>query len=94
MISVWVAPSNFRQQNTQSCQFFQPTWLNLVPPLASFLATHPMLKPAHLASVVAVTGGAAPFGPALIEKFKEKCAPNDVKFREGDDILTLKTKRS
>ncbi len=55
----------------------------MVPPLVSFLATHPMVKPSHLASVVAVTGGAAPFGPALIEKFKEKCAPNDVHFTEG-----------
>ena len=55
----------------------------MVPPLVSFLATHPAVKSQHLASVVAVTGGAAPFGPALIEKFKEKCAPNDIKFREG-----------
>lgn len=62
----------------------------MVPPLVSFLATHPMVKPAHLASVAAVTGGAAPFGPALIEKFKEKCAPNEVKFREGNKFLHIK----
>ena len=62
---------------------YKPTWLNLVPPLASFLATHQMVKPSHLSSVKAVTGGAAPFGPALIEKFMEKCAPNEVTFREG-----------
>jgi len=55
----------------------------MVPPLVSFLATHPMVKASHLASVSAVTGGAASFGPALIEKFKEKCAPNQVQFREG-----------
>ena len=36
-----------------------------------------------LESVKAVTGGAAPFGPALIENFKKKCQPNDIEFREG-----------
>ena len=41
------------------------------------------MKSEYLSSVRAVTGGAAPFGPALIEKFKEKCQPNEVKFREG-----------
>lgn len=54
-----------------------------MPPLVSFLSTHPAVKSDYLKSVVAVTGGAAPFGPALIEKFKEKCAPNEIQFREG-----------
>ena len=36
-----------------------------------------------LESVRAVTGGAAPFGPALIENLKKKCEPNDIEFREG-----------
>ena len=49
----------------------------------SFLSTHPAVKPAHLASLHSVTGGAAPFGPALIEKFMEKAQPNVIKFREG-----------
>jgi len=64
---------------------YKPTWLNLVPPLVSFLSTHPMVKAEMLKSVVAVTGGAAPFGPALIESFMEKVKPNghDVEFREG-----------
>jgi len=64
---------------------YRPTWLNLVPPLVSFLSTHPMVKADYLKSVVAVTGGAAPFGPALIEKFMEKVKPNghEVEFREG-----------
>jgi len=62
---------------------YKPTWLNLVPPLVSFLSTHPAVKTEYLSTVRAVTGGAAPFGPALIEKFKEKCAPNEVSFREG-----------
>jgi len=62
---------------------YRPTWLNLVPPLVSFLSTHPSVKSDYLKSVVAVTGGAAPFGPALIEKFMEKCQPYEVKFREG-----------
>ena len=39
-----------------------------------------MVKAAtHLSSVETVSGGAAPFGPALIEKFMAKCAPNVVK---------------
>ena len=56
-----------------------------MPPLVSFLSTHPMVKAEMLKSVVAVTGGAAPFGPALIESFMEKVKPNghDVEFREG-----------
>ena len=49
----------------------------------SFLASNPAVKPSVLSSVQAVTGGAAPFGPALIEKFMEKVAPNVIKFREG-----------
>lgn len=63
--------------------FSQPTWLAVVPPLASWLSTSPQVKPQYLSSVVAVSGGAAPFGPALIDKFLEKCAPNEVNFREG-----------
>ena len=58
----------------------------LVPPLISFLATHPMVKSSMLQSIRAVTGGAAPFGPALIENFKKKCEPNEVEFREGIKI--------
>jgi acyl-CoA synthetase (AMP-forming)/AMP-acid ligase II len=62
---------------------YKPTFLNLVPPLVSFLATQPLVKSSHLSSVSFVTGGAAPFGPALIEKFMEKVHPNKVEFREG-----------
>ena len=42
-----------------------------------------MVKSSMLESVRAVTGGAAPFGPALIENFKKKCEPHEVEFREG-----------
>ena len=62
---------------------YKPTYLVLVPPLVSFLSTSPMVKASVLSSVVTVSGGAAPFGPALLEKFMAKCAPNAVKFREG-----------
>lgn len=62
---------------------YRPTYLNLVPPLVSFLATTPVVKPAHLTSVSLVTGGAAPFGPALIEKFMEKVHPHKIQFQEG-----------
>ena len=68
---------------------FQPTYLALVPPLISFLATHPMVKSSMLESVRAVTGGAAPFGPALIENFKKKCEPHDVEFREGKSFRRI-----
>lgn len=67
----------------KACVQYKPTVLAMVPPLVSFLATHPMVKSSHLASVKVMTGGAAPFGPALIDKFLEKCKPNIVKFREG-----------
>ncbi|TRY77011.1 hypothetical protein TCAL_06363 [Tigriopus californicus] len=62
---------------------YKPTFLHLVPPLVSFLSTNPAVKAQHLASLEAVIGGAAPFGPALIEKLMEKCKPNVVNFREG-----------
>ena len=48
-----------------------------------------MVKSEYLQCVKAVTGGAAPFGPALIENFKKKCEPNDVKFREGNLKLCI-----
>lgn len=60
--------------------------MHLVPPLVSFLSTNPAVKAQHLASLEAVIGGAAPFGPALIEKLMAKCAPNVVNFREGTEM--------
>ena len=36
-----------------------------------------------------MSGGAAPFGPALIEKFMEKVEPNTVIFREGFGMTEL-----
>merc|ERR1719483_129002 len=62
---------------------YQPTVLHLVPPLVSFLATNSVVKSSHLSSVKVVTGGAAPFGPSLIEQFMEKVSPNPVEFREA-----------
>jgi len=62
---------------------FKPTLLHLVPPLVQFLAATPVVKAQHLASVKVVTGGAAPFGPALIEMFMKKVSPNVIEFREG-----------
>ena len=61
----------------------KPTHLVLVQPLISFLSTNQMVKASMLSSVETVGGGAAPFRPALIEKFMAKSAPNVVKFREG-----------
>merc|ERR1719178_197795 len=51
--------------------------------LVQFLAATPVVKAQHLASVKVVTGGAAPFGPALIEMFMKKVEPNVIEFREG-----------
>lgn len=62
---------------------YKPTILHLVPPLVQFLAATPVIKAQHLASVKVVTGGAAPFGPALIEMFMAKVHPNEIEFREG-----------
>jgi len=62
---------------------YKPTLLHLVPPLVQFLAATPVVKAQHLASVKVVTGGAAPFGPALIEMFMKKVAPHVIEFREG-----------
>ena len=62
---------------------YKPTLLNLVPPLVSFLASDNSVKSHHLASIKFVSGGAAPFGPTLINKFLAKCAPNKPIFQEG-----------
>jgi len=67
----------------QALRTHQPTLLNLVPPLVSFLSSDPNIKPQYLASVKHVTGGAAPFGPTMISKFLNKCAPNIPVFQEG-----------
>ena len=41
----------------QALRTHQPTLLNLVPPLVSFLSSDPNIKPQYLASVKHVTGG-------------------------------------
>merc|ERR1712106_757709 len=50
----------------------KPTFLHLVPPLASFLSNNPMVTTDHLASLRQVNVGAAPSGPALITQFYKK----------------------
>lgn len=62
---------------------YKPTALTLVPPVASFLANSPLVKPGHLASLKFVSGGAAPFGPTLIENFMEKVNNDKLVFVEG-----------
>lgn len=62
--------------------------LSLVPPLMSFLSTSPLVRPAmHLSSLKTISGGAAPFGPTLIEKFRERCENDEVIFREGQSPI-------
>jgi len=51
---------------------YQPTHLNLAPPLVSFLVNSPAVERKHLDSVQDLIVAAAPTGPALFEKFKAK----------------------
>jgi len=62
---------------------YRPTILSLVPPLCNYLATDRNITSQHLSSVKFVSGGAAPFGATMIEKFLAKCSPNKVAFQEG-----------
>lgn len=59
----------------------QPTFMHLAPPLVSFVATTPDLTADHLKSLDHIVVAAAPSGPALIKKFKDK-APHCV-YREA-----------
>jgi len=60
----------------------KPTFLHLVPPLASFLANHPLITTEHLSSLRQINVGAAPSGPTLIKQFYKK-APSYVMYKEG-----------
>jgi len=60
---------------------YKPTFLHLAPPLLSFLAMHPGVKPHHLESLRYILVAAAPVIPSLIVAFNEK-APH-VEVREG-----------
>ena len=83
-VQVVTVPKFEPEMYLNACVKYKPTYLVMVPPLVSFLATSPMVKPQqHLASVRAMSGGAAVFGPALIEQFMEKISPHVIKFREG-----------
>lgn len=61
----------------------KPSYTALVPPLVSFISNHPMVKSSHLSSFKFVVGGAASFGTAMIEKFREKGKPHSFIFKEG-----------
>ena len=50
----------------------KPSFLHLVPPLVSFLASSPMVQPHHLASLRAINSGAAPAGNSLISQVKNR----------------------
>ena len=74
-------------QNHLNVFFFQPETLHFAPPLVSFCAHSPDVRPDHLESLIHIKVGAAPVGEALIKQFKKK-APN-VHFREGATFLVL-----
>ena len=69
----------------------QPTALHVVPPLVTFLANSPTVTEETLSSLKVIFCGAAPLGPALIERVLKKidsahgatfiegrCAPGDL----------------
>ena len=60
---------------------YQPSFLHLAPPLLAFCADHPGVRPEALTKLHHIMTAAAPTGPALIRRFKEK-AP-DVIIKEG-----------
>ena len=60
----------------------KPSFLHLVPPLVSFLASSPAITSQDLASLRQIYTGAAPAGPTLIEQFYS-VAPHYTVFKEG-----------
>ena len=50
----------------------RPAFLHMVPPLVSFLASHPAVTADHLASVTTVFAGAAPVGTVLLGLLNKK----------------------
>jgi len=77
-----VLPSFKPDQFVSLMERHKPTFLHLVPPLASFLANSPLVTREHLTSLRQVNVGAAPSGPQLIEQFYKK-APKYVMYKEG-----------
>ena len=75
-------PSFQPPQYVAALRAHRPSLLHLVPPLLSFLASSPAISRADLASLRQIYTGAAPAGPALIEKFY-RVAPHYTVFKEG-----------
>jgi 4-coumarate--CoA ligase len=61
--------------------------LAVVPPLLSFLASHPQVKAEQLTSVKSIYVGAAPVGKAMVEQCRKRMP--DVTFREGEQMDQL-----
>lgn len=51
---------------------YEPTILHLVPPLMNMLAASPEYGQKEFEKIHTIVGGAAPIGPALIEKLLQK----------------------
>ncbi|KAK8743688.1 hypothetical protein OTU49_001211, partial [Cherax quadricarinatus] len=58
------------------------SYLHSVPPVVSFLAHHPLVKPEHLSHTHTVSSGAAPAGSTLINNFIKKFG-SEIIFQEG-----------
>ena len=60
---------------------YEPSFLHLAPPLLAFCADHPGVRPEALAKLHHIMTAAAPTGPTLLRRFKEK-APSVI-VKEG-----------
>jgi acyl-CoA synthetase (AMP-forming)/AMP-acid ligase II len=66
---------------------FKPTFLHLAPPLLAFCADHDGVTREALQSIHHVLTGAAPTGPTLLQRLKEK-APNVI-VKEGLKLMLM-----
>jgi len=67
----------------KTLETYQPSYTALVPPLVNFLSTSSAVQKSHLSSFKFVVGGAASFGTAMIEKFRDAAKPHSFTFKEG-----------
>jgi len=67
-----------------SLEKYQPTHLNIVPPLVMMLAMHPAItRDKHLCRAKCIASGGSPISPMIINKLKEKLHPIECELKEG-----------
>ena len=63
---------------------YQPTHLNIVPPLVMMLAMHPAItRDTHLCRAQCISSGGSPISSVIINKLKEKLSPLSCELKEG-----------